>query len=192
MENDFKFYLGIDTGLDGALALLDREGKCVWVKDMPTTSIERGGSKKRKYDLEAMCVMLRELSTLGVFVTIEETMPRSSYIGGNSYANWFLGGGYLCWVMVLIWAKYRFVTVAPQTWQKASFKTEAGKSKVNSLRVAKDLFPHELLYDRLLQGGPNKGMPVYRDGRCDALLIGEYGRREALGLDMVYVKPTDK
>jgi len=185
--SDFKNYIGIDTGLEGGIALVDADGKAQWAVDMPTIEVERGGSTKRKYDVMEMARILKGFSPTDTFVTIEETTPRSSYIGGNSYGNWFLGAGFLVWVGMLIWASYRFVTVDPQVWQKTFFKQQKGMSKVNALRVASELFDKALFYERLFQGGPNKGKPKFLDGRVDAFLIAEYGRRKTLGLDP-YIK----
>lgn len=160
-------YLGIDPGLDGALAAITVFGPpinshFVDIFDTPTVSVARtGGKYKREYDIAAMQKRLVEIG--GTYAVIEKVhaMP------GQGVTSMFsMGYGCGLWEGLLAGLGIPYTRVAPQTWQKTMLRDE-GKGKDASRLQAQRLFPARAeLFARKKD-----------DGRADAVMLAEYGRR---------------
>jgi crossover junction endodeoxyribonuclease RuvC len=166
-------YLGIDPGLDGALAYIkfcgDHVQPHVEVVDTPTVTVKRtGGRKKREYDLAAMS---KTLSALAIprHHEMRAVIEKVHAMPGQGVASMFsMGYGCGLWEGLLSGLGIPYERVAPQRWQKLMLADE-GKGKDAARLQAQRLFPQ---YAHLFARKKD-------DGRADALLIAEYGRRTA-------------
>lgn len=176
--------IGIDLGFTGAISVITDAGQFIEVIDMPVIknekiSINRKSGKttkqiKRIFDVATYCEILKNKNTEYSTFVIEKpgAMP-SVMIRGKIFAspqgNWSLGYFYGLTIGIITSCKYRHVIVAPHTWQNTfGISKSKGDTGVQSYEQAKRLFPSAELT------GPRGGI---KDGRCDALMIGEYGRK---------------
>ena len=155
--------IGIDPGLDGAVAKISSDMYATII-DTPTYVVEGATKKKREYNINEMISMIRELAAQECHVFLEKvhSMP------GQGVASMFsMGYGYGLWNAILASLYIPYTLVLPQRWKK-ELLLGVGQGKNVSVYRAQQLFPESKLF------GP-KGGPL--DGRGDALLIAEYGRR---------------
>ena len=152
-------FVGIDPGKHGAIAWLDGERKIVEARDCPLVDGE--------YDFQAMRDLLSELMTLRMAVTIEavHAMPTdgkcSAFSFGVGYGAWLaLVGGVL---------RVRPTLVPPASW-KRTMLSGLPSGKLAAVQQAERLFPSVASQLRGVRGG-------LKDGRAEALLLAEYGRR---------------
>ena len=167
MSTNNKPVGGIDVGLSGGIALVSADGSDYEVHDMP---ILMNGSKK-DYDLPAIRALLhgyrkRYGKDILFYVEKVSAMPKQ---GVTSMFRF--GMGYGIAQMAVIGAEHRMGLVRPQTW-KGSLLRDMAKTKGASCSVAHQLFPQASIH------GSRGGM---KDGRCEALLIAEYARRQLYG-----------
>lgn len=159
--------IGIDPGLDGAVAIIPAAtDKEVRVYDTPTTKIKSGKKNKSVHVVSKMVGLLKDLdsSPEEIFVVIEKThsMPKQGVASMFS-----MGEGLGFWIGIVATLGYPYELVTPKAWKKEMMKG-MGKEKAASCYKAQQLFPDVELF------GPKGGA---KDGRGDALLIAEYGRR---------------
>ncbi len=151
--------IGIDPGFTGAIALLDDKIE-VW--DAPI--IEIGG--RRQMDLHAMVRLYRDIASRydvrpHVFIEKVHSMPGSS---GRSMFTF--GEGYGAWQGMAVALDFPLTRVEPARW-KAAMMDGMGKDKDAARFRAALLFPS---YAHLFARKQD-------DGRAEALLIAEFGRR---------------
>jgi len=164
--------IGIDPGLHGGLAVLDKEGALKHLFDMPIFPVKKGKSTKYDYDVVELYKMISKVSSSDSKVFVEKTQGLPS--GYGVQASWWLGKceGLLEGVLVTLKLSYEFVK--PQVWQKHFGITRTkGDKKAQSFRIASQLFPSAELKT-------SRGRKL--DGRSDALLIAEWGRRRLQGV----------
>ena len=152
---------GIDPMDKGALAFLDHD--FTEVIDMPTVKITQ---TRHEFDAFVFIDLIGMRAPDRIYVEKMQPMP----IG--SLAN-FKRGGYLYAIRAVSAAlKVSLVEVPPKEWQKAfgikSSRKGGQDTKEQSYLVAKRMFPDIAL---------KTPKDIILDGRCDALLIAEYGRR---------------
>lgn len=146
-------YVGVDVGLTGAIAVVSADGRLASVWDMPTA----GGE-----------VMPGHLATIlgdikgDLHATVEEvhSMPKqgvASSFGFGTSKGIVLG--------VLGALRIPYTRVSASVWKRATPGVTADKA--TSLRAAIEKWPH-LHEDLRLKK---------HDGRAEALLIADYGRR---------------
>jgi len=162
--------IGIDPGLKGAIALLNEDGTVHDVIDTPTVVLAKGKKKKNIYDLAT----LKKISSVWeedwiMYMEKMQSMPpgfRVQASFGLGYCQGLFEG-----IIISLGCKYELVI--SKTWQKHFGITGAkGNKKVQSYMIASKLFPQvELVTPR--------GRKL--DGRSDALLIAEWGRRHMQG-----------
>ena len=152
-----KGFIGIDPGLNGAIAYL-KDGKLdIW--DMPTFSIKRNNKNKREVDASSLSDTLEDLHGVA-FVEKVGAMPgqgvSSMFSFGQSYG-----------IILGILAAYQIpiTLVPPKTW-KAVLKVRQGKDAARM--KASELMPeHSGLW------------PLKKhDGRAEAALIAYYGSKQ--------------
>ena len=162
--------IGIDPGLSGAIAILPPDGS-IQVFDTPTMAVKRTGktkagkAKTKNIFLEdEMAGILKHYpkNMIHVFMEKVHAMPKQ---GGVS--NWSMGEGFGIWRGIFAALDLRRTFITPQDWKKAMGLPKGAEKKESCYR-AKQLFPTAELF------GPMGGA---LDGRGDALLIAEYGRR---------------
>lgn len=160
-------YIGIDPGLDGALAVIDTDRDAVEIFDTPTVTVKTTKGTKREYDLSTMATRLRtvRLNLQSSIAVIEKvhSMP-----GQGVRSMFSMGYGVGAWEGLLAGIGIPYRRVAPQTWQKLMLADE-GRGKDAARLQAQRLFPATAaMFARKKD-----------DGRADAVLIAEYGRRTA-------------
>lgn len=150
-------FYGIDPGKSGAIALISGDLARVW--DTPVAS----DGKKSRYLLASMREILVASPNTMAFLEQAHAMP------GQGVTSMFaFGEGYGIWQGLLGGLQIPFEVVTPRAWKKEML---AGRPKGKSAaRIrAQELFPQLEPELRL----------VKHDGRADALIIAEYGRRKA-------------
>jgi len=149
-------FLGIDPGLDGALAFMDDNELLIY--DTPTLNIERNGKNKRQIDLQKLLSILRIYQVDHCYLENVNAMP------GQGVSSMFqMGRGYGQIEMGLA-ALYIPVTyVTPQKWKKA---LAVPKDKDGARQRASQLMP---------QWAHNWPLKKHSD-RAEAALIAKYGK----------------
>jgi hypothetical protein len=173
-------YIGIDPGQKGAIAILHSDKKTIDYYDMPL--LPNGEIDER--GIEEILTNL-----VSPFCTLEkaQTMPGQGSIGGFNY-----GVGYGTIKTTLRFMRIPFQEISPMKWkkefslirakdkkikgmskeEKAAYKSREKKlSKEESATKVLELFP-EIKRDDLYT---ERGRLL--DGRAEAILICEYGRR---------------
>ena len=152
--------LGIDPGLDGALAWLDERG-IIEVRDLPTLSLMRSGRKVRQLDLTELPRLLRVIRP---GLAVIEQVASSPQMGvASSFSFGFSYGGLLGAIGAL---QLPWQAVRPQTWKK-HMQIAKGAGKDASRHRASQLFPSRAgLWSRAKD-----------DGRAEAVLIALYGQQ---------------
>ncbi len=153
-----KRTLGIDVGLNGAIALVV-DGELVSVVDMPTVTLDRNGKAKRQVSVPELVDIIKQ------FDPNEAYVEKVFAMAGQGVTSVFSFGRSLGVVEgVLTTLKIKTTLMTPQTWQKGLGMT-GGKD--GSRARAMELFPDHLsLFKR-----------VKDDGRSDSALIALWGYR---------------
>ena len=150
--------IGIDVGLNGAIAMLNGESLHD-VVDMPTVTLDRNGKAKRQISIPELVAI------------IEEFKPEEAYVekvfamSGQGVTSVFSFGRSLGAIEGILGARLIKTTlVTPQAWQKA-MGVSGGKDGARAR--AMEVFPWSAgLFKR-----------VKDDGRADAALIAAWGLR---------------
>lgn len=153
-----KRTLGIDVGLNGAIALV-QDGELVGVVDMPTVTLDRNGKAKRQVSVPELVDIIKQ------FDPDEAYVEKVFAMAGQGVTSVFSFGRSLGVVEgVLTTMKIKTTLMTPQTWQKGLGMT-GGKD--GSRARAMELFPEQTaLFKR-----------VKDDGRSDAALIALWGSK---------------
>jgi hypothetical protein len=156
-------YIGIDPGLSGAVATIS--GTDVKLYDTPTA--ETGKGTKRDYLIANMSSILYKIYE-DSFCVLEavHSMPKQGVASSFSF-----GRGLGIWEGILSAHNIPYAKVAPQTWKKAMIADMPRDNKDSSRIAATRLFPNAV--DMLSRKKD--------DGRAEALLMAEYGRRLKYG-----------
>lgn len=182
-----RFFLGVDPGKDGGLALLDERGLPVdaFLRKTPIIT-----GKRKEYDIPGMGILLSKIAdyalvedaVLVVILEKQQAMPPFFIKGGKkvhaggSAANYQRGFGFGLWQGLCVGKKISYEVVTPQSWQKAMLAgTNAKDTKQASVIVAKRIWP-DIDFRRSTRA---RKADV---GLTDAILIGESGRRRLVGL----------
>jgi crossover junction endodeoxyribonuclease RuvC len=153
-----KRTLGIDVGLNGAIALVV-DGELISVVDMPTVTLDRNGKAKRQVSVPELVDIIKQ------FDPNEAYVEKVFAMAGQGVTSVFSFGRSLGVVEgVLTTLKIKTTLMTPQTWQKGLGMT-GGKD--GSRARAMELFPDQTaLFKR-----------VKDDGRSDASLIALWGSK---------------
>ena len=153
-----KRTLGIDVGLNGAIALV-QDGELIGVVDMPTVTLDRNGKAKRQVSVPELVDIIK------TFDPDEAYVEKVFAMAGQGVTSVFSFGRSLGVVEgVLTTMKIKTTLMTPQTWQKGLGMT-GGKD--GSRARAMELFPDQTaLFKR-----------VKDDGRSDAALIALWGSK---------------
>ncbi len=151
--------LGIDVGLNGAIALM-ADGQLLEVHDMPTVTLERNNKTKRMVNAQALSLIIRGAKADAAYLERLNAMP------GQGVTSMFSMGQSLGVVLgILAACEVPTTTIPPRTWQKA---LDVPQGKDGSRYRAAQLFPeHADMFSR-----------VKDDGRSDAVLIAAYGVKQ--------------
>jgi hypothetical protein len=156
--------IGIDPGLSGAVAVIHNNE--IDLYDTPTITLPKGKGKKREFDEKEMANIIRPYICMDINIIV--ILEKAQAMKGQGVTSMFSTGlGYGIWRGILgtLQAPYRIVH--PKTWQKA-MGFVVGNPKQQSYHIASKLFPTAELRTK-------RGKIL--DGRCDAILMAEFGRR---------------
>ena len=176
--------LGIDTGYAGAVAMISDEDCSSYAIPLCKDS---DGSKD--YDYKVLLDLFKSVKDAVELVFIERTFP-TPFLHGK--ASWSLGYGFgsLRSIARAVFGFDKVKTVSVGEWQKAVFtgykretrlyrgdsKPRRERTKDLAVRVIKDVFPDK---DWMSE---SRGKISIHDGKVDAYLIAEYGRRKSSGM----------
>lgn len=150
-----NYYIGIDPGKTGGIAIIDEEKKVIINIEMPVTSAK---------EVNAAYLYTLLTSIKGeTFCVIEksQSMPKQGVKSTFSY-----GVGYGEVRATLKASLTPFQEVAPMAWKKEFNLVK--KDKMDSCDTAQKLFPSESFLT---------GRGRVMDGKAESLLIAEYARR---------------
>lgn len=152
--------IGIDCGLNGAIAVLD-DGQLVSVHDMPTLTVDINKKSKRQVSPNLLAILIESIKPDSAIVERPAARP------GQGVTAMFGFGRSLGVVEgVLAGFSVPVTYVAPATWTKSMGKT-AGKD-ASRLRAV-ELFPSMADYFKRVKD----------DGRAEATLIAMWGIKNA-------------
>lgn len=149
-----KLVLGIDPGLEGALAFLDPIGGTLEIHDMPTFAVTK--TKRKEYvDLWAVRDLVRGRAIVHTYLEEVTASPQMGVVSAFSF-----GGGYFGVQGVLIASDTPLTTVRPGIWKT---RMRAPADKKQSVARAKALFPRctEIIGKK--------------DGRAEAAMLALFG-----------------
>ncbi|MCP4900083.1 MAG: hypothetical protein GY906_24195 [bacterium] len=155
-------YIGIDPGLDGAIAALDGRGSLI-VSDMPTFQIDRGKKKKRDIDRVRLSTILKnrpEAVDRIVYIEKAQSMPGQGVSSMFSY-----GKGYGIALGILAAHQIPHFEIPPAKWKKV-LGVPLGKDGARAL--ASQLFPNHA----------DKWPLKKHHGRAEAVLLAYYALHE--------------
>lgn len=177
--------LGVDPGLHGGIAVLDRWTGTATVYPMPLLPPSPNG--RDDYDVPQILRLLSiALYRPERLVVVEKMRSLPSMFrakggelkhAGGSIANYNRGGSWQGFRFGLTALGIPFEPVYPQVWQKAMLDPGSGDTKTRSILAAQRLFPTTSLLPTARSRKPS-------DGLSDALLIAEWGRRKLAGGDL--------
>ena len=149
-------YLGIDPGATGAIAGIDENEVAIVLDDCPPTIHDIASLMKtiaKGYKPKAI---------------IEKV---NAFYKSSAKSAFTFGGNFSAWQMALSCYSIPYEFITPRQWQKAMFDSakQLDDTKKQSYERASRLFPN-------LELKTKRGKIL--DGRCDALLLAEYLRRQ--------------
>lgn len=155
-----KFIVGVDPGARGALAIMSVDGQLLRLIDMPVVEVKVGKAMKTRVSPELLAHELRAyMGEAHAWVEQVTAMP------GQGVSSMFAFGESFGIVKgVMAGLSIKISTVTPGRWKKAM---EINASKDGSRAKALAMWPH---FAEALKR-------VKDDGRAEAALIAEYGRR---------------
>lgn len=152
---------GVDPGGSGALALLTENGLVVEVEDMPVFRVSRGRGTKLEVDVLGLVRLLSRWRPDACF------FEQVGGMDGDSPSSAFNFGRAAGAAEAIAKASgARFVFVAPHVWKK----------KMKLIRAAKD--DSRAMATNMWPGAAEMFSRKKDDGRAEAALIAEYGRRQ--------------
>ena len=157
-------YAGIDPGKDGAVVVIDVNGKILDKKKIPLIS---GKGTKNEYDIPGVVSLIADQPKPTLFILEKsQPMPMSGMLA--QLQRGFSSG---LWQGILCAFALPYEVVHPKTWQKVFFRdVNAEDTKQASIIVAKRLWPGEDWRRSARAKVPDVGF-------TDAVLLAEYGRR---------------
>ena len=153
--------IGLDPGLSGAVAFLNDQDNDLKVFDTPTLTLSRGGKAKREPDMVELARIVGAAGPIAhAFVEQVGAMP------GQGVSSVFAFGKVYGAALGILAAHFIPLTlVSPVKWKRA---LGVPADKDGSRARASQLMPaHAGLWSRCKD-----------DGRAEAALIAEYGRRQ--------------
>lgn len=173
-------FVGIDIGLTGGIARIDPDGLAhAW--DMPTRETRVNGKLKRKVDAEALAKLLHftaHFADVGVFVEAAQASPQ---MGVSSSFGYGVSFGVVLGVLAHLGVPT--ICVSAAKWKRDMGLGKRGhraigrdeeRDKAPAMELARELFP----------SATNLLTLAKHDGRAEALLLAEYGRRVTNSLPM--------
>ena len=160
--------IGIDPGLSGAVGVVHPTGYTA--HDTPILTVKVGKGYRHRYHLQEMISLLERIRSDAEHqdFTMECWLEDVHAMPGQGVSSMFsMGRGLGNWEAIVSTLKIPLYFVSPIRW-KNKIMDGQGKKKSAAVLKAQQIFPNAVLRTergRLL------------DGRAEALLIAEYGRR---------------
>lgn len=130
-----RYFIGIDPGLQGAIAFIDVDNQRLHTCPTPVYVEKVRGKKKTMYDVPAMARLLSLPAELVSMVYIEHV----SAMPGQGVTSMFrFGFGYGLWIGMLGACRFPYKTLTPRSWKP---KYDLGSDKEMSRQVASTIFP---------------------------------------------------
>lgn len=162
-----KIYIGIDVGINGAIAVL-QDGKIIEKILMPIIEIKKS---RNDYDLNSLVSFFKKYNPSNSVVVIEQ-MRALPLLGGVQSLNLGKGFGYLVGMVSAL--GYPYHVVSPRTWQSVMLSdVDKTNTKIASVLIANRLFPNENFK-------PTARSKKDHHGLTDAVLLGKYGEQRSL------------
>lgn len=152
--------VGIDPGLDGAVALIDTDLVKLVVEDTPTFEVKSGKSTKRRVDAGGLASAIQILAPDRAYVEKVGAMPGQ---GVSSMFSFGYSAGLIEGILATLRIPYEYMT--PQAWQQLA-RVAGGKD--GSRQKASRLFPCDA----------NLFVRKKDNGRSDAVCIAYAGARD--------------
>jgi len=156
---DRQYYMGIDPGQKGAIAFINLNTNNIGIFDMPLLPDKKG------IDVNQFYYNIDGNSSVFIVLEKAQAMPKQGVTGVFNYG---VGYGKLLAAIEILGLPY--CEVRPQMWKK---EFSLKRDKKQSVNMAGKLFPQ--IKDQLIT--PRGAL---KDGRAEALLLAEYGRRRNL------------
>ena len=163
-----KTFIGIDPGLSGAIAVITDMGQAT--HDMPTLEIKAGKKIRHRYNVSEILRILRQVrdENHANGIPVEVWLEDVHAMPGQGVTSMFsMGRGIGTLETSVIACEMPLNMISPITWKKRIMDGQ-GKEKDAAVFKAMQLFPSAQLVTP-------RGRKL--DGRAEALLIAEYGRR---------------
>ena len=150
--------LGLDPGLDGALAWV-HDGGLVALEDMPTLELGRNGRTRNEVNHVALAALIRQQTVVAVYIERVQAMPKQGVSSAFAFGR---GTGMLIGAGAMLQVPLH--EISPLEWQRvAGVKLRGGKDAARARCL--QLWPAlSALFDRKKD-----------DGRADAALIAYAG-----------------
>jgi hypothetical protein len=165
-----SFFLGIDNGLGGCVAVIETEQRAktkITFFDTPTIEIKIGKKMRRRYSVNVIADFFKQFPSGDTFAIIETPIAMP---GQSSMSSMSIGLGFGMYDGMMAMQRISRESVHPKKWQKEF--SIAGDTKSQAFEIATRLFPDQVF-------STPRGRIL--DGRCDAILIAEYACRKKLG-----------
>lgn len=165
--------LGIDPGLSGGVAVMNRTGGILHYQKMPVKPVLDNGKKtgKKIIDISQIAAIIARFEPSHVFIEKVHAMPGQ---GVTSMFTFGMGYGMLLGLTYSLEAMLHTELVTPQCWQKFLYAhtafPEGAAPKAKAMAFFYENWP------RLQEQN------ITHDGVIDSVLICEFGRRN-LGLN---------
>jgi hypothetical protein len=155
-------YIGIDPGLNGALAVIHDDGSIVAVHDTPTLMLRTSRGIRQEYDVPGLVALLVPYVSPQAHVILEESQAMP---GQGTRSMFTIGVGFGVWLGVLAALQMPHTRIRPSVWKRA-------------LGLDKDKEASRL---RAMQLFPSADLRRKRDhGRAEALLLAVWGRQHVI------------
>lgn len=161
-----KYFIGIDNGINGAVVVIDEDGKVISKYVGPSYTIK---GEKTEYDVAEMVDILKEFEWNEIAMV---TLERAQAFPGQGVVSMFnIGRGYGLWEGIIKALGLKYTIVHPKTWQKEILKDlNKTDTKQASAIYAQRMGPD---VDWRIS---ERGRKIH-DGLTDAYCLAEYGKR---------------
>jgi Holliday junction resolvasome RuvABC endonuclease subunit len=165
VPNNFLI-VGIDPGLDGAIAVLNQDGELISVHDAPVLTVKRAKGSKRVYLPTQMHAIASAITDAGRVrlcgIEHVHVMPKNGALSAFS-----LGMSLGLWEMNAVAHGWPVEWVDPAKWKRLMLQAGSGNDKQASVLRAQQICPASAQHLTLKK----------HDGRAEAILIAAYLQR---------------
>lgn len=159
-------YLGIDNGINGALAVYDSDTNEMKAFVMPIIKVQKAKGNKNEYNIPEIVQWFNQFNQQVKMVILEKAQP---FPGQGAVSMFSIGRGYGIMEGILAGLGLPYMVIHPKTWQKKMFEGMPHQdTKQASVLTACRLFPGAKFF------GSDKSTKLH-NGMTDAALMAYYG-----------------